>query len=470
MEADGVDVLMLSVGSDLPYFCGYEAMPLERITMLVVPRRATPRCHPGPRARPCPRAARDLLVAPWGETEDPIAKIADLAGAADRSPSVTTCGRAFSSISPTRCPTPRFAGHRPSEPIRQVKDAEEIARLREAGAPSIGSPPGCSVARSRSSGRPRRRSRPNSDARFSRRAMTVVSPSSPPGRTPPVRIITPVSASSRLGTGALRFRRHDDRRRWHRLLLRHHSQHLDRRSPRPRIPRACGPPEAQALRCAPPRWARRVRTSIVPPGGASSMRVSVRRWCTGRPWHGVEAHEDPYIVEGNTQPLAHGNAFSVEPGIYIEGSGDASGGHRRRRDNGPTHSIAPTTTSPFSDESTSGALAASRPQRRRHGNRPGCSRSTPRRCRWSGRVRHRRHRPRARRVGGRRARPTERRDAGICSPRHCSACSSLPPPARSSCDRTRRRHRAPAVGGRRLAVSLGHASARSASATAGCSG
>ncbi|NDH24126.1 MAG: aminopeptidase P family protein, partial [Actinobacteria bacterium] len=38
MEADGVDVLMLSVGSDLPYFCGYEAMPLERITMLVVPR------------------------------------------------------------------------------------------------------------------------------------------------------------------------------------------------------------------------------------------------------------------------------------------------------------------------------------------------------------------------------------------------------------------------------------------------
>ena len=38
MEADGVDVLMLAVGSDLPYFCGYEAMPLERITMLVVPR------------------------------------------------------------------------------------------------------------------------------------------------------------------------------------------------------------------------------------------------------------------------------------------------------------------------------------------------------------------------------------------------------------------------------------------------
>ena len=26
----GIDVLLLSVGADLPYFCGYEAMPLER--------------------------------------------------------------------------------------------------------------------------------------------------------------------------------------------------------------------------------------------------------------------------------------------------------------------------------------------------------------------------------------------------------------------------------------------------------
>jgi Xaa-Pro aminopeptidase len=31
---------------------------------------------------------------------------------------------------------------------------------------------------------------------------------------------------------------------------------------------------------------------------------------------GLEAHEDPYIVEGNTTELAPGMAFSVEPGIY----------------------------------------------------------------------------------------------------------------------------------------------------------
>ena len=38
MAEQGIDVLLLSVGPDLPWLTGYEAMPLERLTMLVVPR------------------------------------------------------------------------------------------------------------------------------------------------------------------------------------------------------------------------------------------------------------------------------------------------------------------------------------------------------------------------------------------------------------------------------------------------
>jgi Xaa-Pro aminopeptidase len=34
---------------------------------------------------------------------------------------------------------------------------------------------------------------------------------------------------------------------------------------------------------------------------------------------GTEAHEDPYVVAGNTAPLVAGHAFSVEPGIYLPG-------------------------------------------------------------------------------------------------------------------------------------------------------
>ena len=71
----GVDVLLLSVGPDLPYLTGYEAMPLERLTMLVVPRDGdavlvVPRLE-APRVVEHPEVFR---LEPWDETDDPIAR------------------------------------------------------------------------------------------------------------------------------------------------------------------------------------------------------------------------------------------------------------------------------------------------------------------------------------------------------------------------------------------------------------
>jgi Xaa-Pro aminopeptidase len=34
---------------------------------------------------------------------------------------------------------------------------------------------------------------------------------------------------------------------------------------------------------------------------------------------GLEEHEDPYLVSGNSETLVAGNAFSIEPGIYVPG-------------------------------------------------------------------------------------------------------------------------------------------------------
>ena len=34
---------------------------------------------------------------------------------------------------------------------------------------------------------------------------------------------------------------------------------------------------------------------------------------------GLEEHEDPYMVAGNSTPVAAGHVFSVEPGIYMPG-------------------------------------------------------------------------------------------------------------------------------------------------------
>jgi Xaa-Pro aminopeptidase len=35
---------------------------------------------------------------------------------------------------------------------------------------------------------------------------------------------------------------------------------------------------------------------------------------------GIEVHEEPYIVESHNEPLVAGNAFSIEPGIYVAGT------------------------------------------------------------------------------------------------------------------------------------------------------
>ena len=45
------------------------------------------------------------------------------------------------------------------------------------------------------------------------------------------------------------------------------------------------------------------------------------KYFTHRVGHGIglEVHEDPYMVSGNATPLAPGMAFSVEPGIYLPG-------------------------------------------------------------------------------------------------------------------------------------------------------
>jgi len=44
-------------------------------------------------------------------------------------------------------------------------------------------------------------------------------------------------------------------------------------------------------------------------------------WFVHRTGHGIgmEEHEDPYMVSGNSEPIAARHAYSVEPGIYIPG-------------------------------------------------------------------------------------------------------------------------------------------------------
>src|SRR6266540_1902170 len=82
-ERAGLDGILVGVGADMRYLTGYAAMPLERLTMLVIPARGdwsliVPRLEATP-ARLCPPASSgDLPIVTWEEGDDAHAVAASL--------------------------------------------------------------------------------------------------------------------------------------------------------------------------------------------------------------------------------------------------------------------------------------------------------------------------------------------------------------------------------------------------------
>src|SRR5262249_34200013 len=126
--------LLLSTGADLPYLTGYEAMPLERLTMLVLPSDGdpvlvVPRLE-APRVVERPDA---FSIHPWDETEDPVAIVAGLArGAGTAAVGDHTWGRFVIELQDA-LPGVRFRrGVEVTGPLRIVKDDAEVAALQAA--------------------------------------------------------------------------------------------------------------------------------------------------------------------------------------------------------------------------------------------------------------------------------------------------------------------------------------------------
>ena len=139
MEEMGVDVLLLSLGADLPWLTGYEAMPLERLTMLVVPRSGlatlvVPRLE-------APRVDEDPSVfhlLPWAEGDDPVQIVAALAAMSGALQEVAVSDRTWATFVLALQATMPSAYWRPSSditsPLRAVKDDDEVAALAAASA------------------------------------------------------------------------------------------------------------------------------------------------------------------------------------------------------------------------------------------------------------------------------------------------------------------------------------------------
>ncbi|WP_419919856.1 M24 family metallopeptidase [Candidatus Poriferisocius sp.] len=324
MVGEGVDVLLLSVGADLPYFCGYEAMPLERLTMLVVPREdharlIVPRLE-APRVVERPDVFEILT---WDETDDPIELARGLIGAASVAAIGDHTWAGFLVDLMGVLPSVEF--RRASEltsPLRQIKDAAEVESLRAAAAAAdrvaaalqAGDIPLVGRTEAQVSAELGRRLLAEGHQRVNFAIVAAGANAASPHHEPGERVIRPGEVvlcdfgGTLAGTGGVGYCSDITR-----------CVHLG--DPPPELTDAYEVLfEAQAAQVAasvagqPCQEVDRVGRAMITEAGFGDNFIH-------RTGHGIgtEAHEDPYIVEGNLRELRPGHAFSIEPGIYLPG-------------------------------------------------------------------------------------------------------------------------------------------------------
>ncbi|MGH9066775.1 MAG: M24 family metallopeptidase [Acidimicrobiales bacterium] len=320
----GVDALLLSHGADLPWLAGYRAMPLERLTMLVVPAEGEATLVVP--ALEAPRVAHDpglFGLRPWAESEDPVEIVAALVGSRS---TLAVSDRAWAAsvlALQARLPGARW---RPASAVtsalRAVKDAAEVDLLRAAGAAAD------RVAAQLLGGEIALIGRTEAEvsADLGRRLVAEghravnfaivgsgpnsASPHHQPGeRRIGVGEVVVCDFGGTLGPDDATGYCSDTTRTvvtgepdqrfaaLYGVLQDAQAAALDGAV----VGRACSAVDALARdRIAGAGWGERF----------------IHRLGHGI---GIEEHEDPYLIEGNDAPLVAGHAFSVEPGIYLDG-------------------------------------------------------------------------------------------------------------------------------------------------------
>jgi Xaa-Pro aminopeptidase len=321
MRELGVDVLLLSTGADLPYLTGYEAMPLERLTMLVVPADADavlviPTLE-APRVVEQPDAF-ELFT--WDETDDPIEIVAGLvAGVAPDAGSAAIGDHTWARfVLDLQRALPSVAFRRATDvtgPLRVVKDAAEIDALRAAAAVVDDV---ARVMRDRPfAGRTElevhrelvERMLEGGHERANFAIVAAGANAASPHHDPSERVIERGDVVLCDFGGTMQGYCSDITRMFvvgdadpevrdaYDVLVA--AQEAGVRAAT--VGTACEAVDAAAR-------------AVITAAGYGDFFVH-------RTGHGIgtEAHEDPYVVAGNHTPLVPGHAFSVEPGIYLPG-------------------------------------------------------------------------------------------------------------------------------------------------------
>lgn len=324
----GFDALLVGTGPDLRYLTGYEALPLERLTLLVLPVDGDPVLVVPRLERPAAEAGLrvELPIIAWDETDDPYAIVAGRVGGRFGAPPRLAVSDRLWALHLLRLeaalPTAEFS---PASVVlrglRMRKDADEIRLLAAAAAAADRVVE--QIVRGRLVGRTEadvaREIRDRLVAEGHERAEFAIVGSGPNSASPhheaSERRIEPgepivLDIGGTLGgygsditrtiwvTGGDPARGPEPTFREIYAVVRE-AQARAIAAVRPGVP-------AEALDA--------VARSIIDAAGYGAAFIH-------RTGHGIglEGHEDPYLVAGNPEPIEPGMAFSIEPGIYLEG-------------------------------------------------------------------------------------------------------------------------------------------------------
>jgi Xaa-Pro aminopeptidase len=320
-RAAGLSALLLTPGPDLRYVTGYDAQQLERLTCLALPAEGAsatpfllvPRLEL-PAAQASPAGQLGLEIVPWDETADPYALLARRLGRVDQVGLSDHMWAMMVLRLRDALPGARQAlASRALSGLRARKTPAEVAALRAAGAAidrvHAQVPGWLRAGRTElevaadiaeaiiAEGHARVDftivgSGPNGASPHHEASGRVIAEGDPVvvdiGGTMPSGYCSDCTRTYVVGAPP------PDFTRYYQVLK-----------------------DAQEAACA----------AVAPGVTAEAVDAAAREpiaaagygeYFVHRTGHGIglEAHEHPYIVAGNTEPLQPGNAFSIEPGIY----------------------------------------------------------------------------------------------------------------------------------------------------------
>ena len=320
--ARGIDALLITPSTDYTYLLGYDAPALERLTCLVLPASGTPTLVLPRLEEPLARnqlgsVAEAVEIRPWDETEDPFRLVrAGLRGSALRVGIQDQMWARFVLRLRAALDPIELVEAGPSlSALRRIKSPDEIDRLRAAARAADEAM--LAITAERLSGR--------TEAEVSRHIAELLVAAG--HQAAPFAIVAsgPNAASPHHHAGERVISAGD-------AIVLDIGGIRDRyASDTSRTAFVGSPPDEfaslyEVLREAQASACRAVRPGIA----ASAIDRAARSIIAGagfgeqfihRTGHGIglEVHEEPYIVDGNDEPLQPGHAFSVEPGIYVAG-------------------------------------------------------------------------------------------------------------------------------------------------------